>query len=36
MAADNRFLHEVLRSELGITLLGHRLRIAEELHRLFN
>lgn len=35
MSADSRFLHEVLHLELGLDLLGQRLRLIEQLHRLF-
>ena len=35
MALDARFLHETLRAEFGISQLGHRLRLIEELHKLF-
>lgn len=35
MATDTKFVHETLRSEFGIHQLGQRLRLIEELHRLF-
>ena len=36
MSADSRHIHEVLIAELGIKSLGQRLRLIEELHRLFS
>jgi len=36
MSSDTRHVHEVLVGELGIESLGQRLRLVEELHRLFN
>ncbi|EFJ50517.1 hypothetical protein VOLCADRAFT_103968 [Volvox carteri f. nagariensis] len=35
MGTDMRFLHETLRSEFGVTVMGHRLRLIEELNKLF-
>ena len=36
MAQDSRQVHEVLVSEFDIKSLGQRLRLVEELHRLFS
>ncbi|GLI60450.1 hypothetical protein VaNZ11_002607 [Volvox africanus] len=35
MGTDMRFLHETLRSEFGMGVMGHRLRMIEELNKLF-
>lgn len=35
MCADTKYAHETLRGDFGIASLGHRLRLIEELHRLF-
>lgn len=35
MGSDMRFLHETLRTEFGIAVMGHRLRLIEELNKLF-
>ncbi|KXZ55044.1 hypothetical protein GPECTOR_3g203 [Gonium pectorale] len=36
MSSDMRLLHEVLRGDFGIAVMGHRLRLIEELNKLFN
>jgi hypothetical protein len=36
MCADAKFTHETLVTEFGVVSLGQRLRIIEELHRLFS
>ncbi len=36
MGSDAGFLHQVLSQELGVRTLGQRLRLVEELHRLFS
>lgn len=33
---DARYVHDTLFTEFGIATIGQRLRIIEELHRLFN
>eukprot|EP00798_Chlamydomonas_sp_ICE-L_P026552 gene26552-18320_t len=35
MTTDPSYLHEALTQDLGITQLGQRLRLIEELHRIF-
>ncbi|GFR48254.1 hypothetical protein Agub_g10119 [Astrephomene gubernaculifera] len=35
MGTDMRFLHETLRAEFGVVVMGHRLRLIEELNKLF-
>ena len=36
LSGDSRFVHEVLEGEFGIVHIGQRLRVVEELHRLFS
>lgn len=35
MGGDMRFLHETLRADFGVTVMGQRLRMIEELTKLF-
>ncbi|GAX76302.1 hypothetical protein CEUSTIGMA_g3747.t1 [Chlamydomonas eustigma] len=35
MSSDSRLMHEVLEREFGMKVLGQRLRLIEELHRLY-
>ena len=35
-ASDSRFVHEMLEKEFGVKHAGLRLRLVEELHRLFS